>query len=161
MSLQEQLTLVEKAVTNNQLQELFLGAPGYEWRNLKHIPAKVNTDIGAIIKHGLYVLYQNGNKDIPQKTKSTVCNLLNGTPTEIWTAYSIIWQENWYKNHGEAVFCIYDSELKKDLSNSIKKNKSELISCHELVGQNLNEGLWEDISRLENNLRKKYGEGLI
>ena len=25
-------------------------------------------------------------------------------PTEIWTTYSIIWQENWHKNHGEAVF---------------------------------------------------------
>ncbi len=161
MNLQEQLTLVEKAVANDELKELFLGAPGYEWGNLKHIPANVATDIGAIIKYGLYVLYQNGNMDIQEKLKRTVFDLLNGTPTEIWTAYSIIWQENWYKNHGEAVFCIYNNELKNDLSVSINKNKSSLMSCHALVGQGLKDGLWEDINRLENNLRKKYGEGLI
>lgn len=161
MTLQEQLELTKKAIDNNELDKLFLGNPGYEWGNLKHIPANVNTDIGAIIKHGLYVLYQNGDKDIPGKLKITVRNFLDGTPAEIWTAYSIMWQENWYKNHGEAVFCIYDSELKNDLSNSVKKNKSALMSCRELVGQDLKEGLWEDISRLENNLRKKYGEGLI
>ena len=58
---QEQYNLVKKAFDNNQLKELFLGTSGYEWGNLKHIPANVSTDISAIIEHGLYVIYENGN----------------------------------------------------------------------------------------------------
>ena len=161
MSLERELELTKKAVDNNELKKLFLGETGYEWGNLKHIPALVLTDIGAILEHGLYVLYKKGNTDIPNELKTTVFTLLKGTPIEIWTAYSIIWHENWYNKHNRADFCIYDSEMKSALTSSINTNKVLLMSCKELVGKNLNEGLWEDIYRLENNLYRKYGEGLI
>lgn len=153
--------MVEKAYNADEFEKLFLGEAPYTFNNLKHIPAVVATDIGAIIEHGLYVLYQNGNKNIPEKLKSTVLSLLNGTPVEIWTAYSIIWHENWCKKHNKAVFNIYDIKLRNELKKSINNNKSLLIACKKLVGQNSNEGLWEDINRLENNLLKKYGERLI
>lgn len=161
MTLQEQYELVKKAVDNDHLKELFLGAPGYEWGNLKHIPANVATDIGAIIEHGLYTLYSNGNKDIPQKLEECVYALLNGGPTEIWTAYQVLWSQNWDKHHGKSPFCIINDEILANLKNVVLNNQEELVSCKDLVGWNLKEGLWEDIARLERNLRNKHGVGLI
>lgn len=161
MTLKEQYELVKKAVENNQLKELFLGAPGYEWGNLKHIPANVATDIGAILEHGLYVLYNNGSKDIPEKLKSVVFDLLNGMPVEIWTAYQIIWNQDWDIKHNVAPFCIASPALLERLKQSVTGNQKQLSACKELVGWNLNNGLWDDIVRLEKNMHNKYGKGLI
>ena len=153
--------LTKKAYESDELDNLFLGIEPYKFDNLKHIPANVATDVGAIIDEGFYVLYNNGHEDIPQVLKKTVCNLFSGTPVEIWTAYQIMWSQNWDMRHRKAPFYIIDSELSQIAKNAIVNNRVALASCKALVGWNLEDGLWEDISRLERNLKNKYGTGLI
>ena len=153
--------LTETAYKNNELIKLFLGEKPYKFDNLKHIPANVATDIGALINEGIYELYNNGYQEVLEVFKKTIYTLFNGTPVEIWTAYHMLWSQDWDKRHGKAPFYIIDSELLQFASNAIWSNKDALSSCKELVGWNLENGLWQDISRLEKNLYNKYGSGLL
>lgn len=161
MTKEQIYSLVEKAYKNNELDKLFLGIEPYKFDNLKHIPANVATDIGALIKEGVYELYNNGHQEIQQTLRNTVCSLFKGTPVEIWTAYHIMWSQSWDKRHEKAPFYIVDSELSQIAKNAIWDNKDALTACKELVGWNLENGLWQDISRLEKNLNNKYGTGLL
>ena len=161
MTANEQLIIVQKAVEKKDLKNLFLGAPEYNWGNLKHIPANVNTDIGAILEQGLYILYRQGNFAIPEMLKAAVYELIDGTPAEIWTAYQIIWCQNWDIKHTQAAFSVVDSNILDVLKLSVESNQNALSACKDLVGWNLQKGLWEDIVRLEKNLKNKYGAGLI
>ena len=161
MTKEQVYLLAEKAYQNNELDKLFLGKEPYQFDNLKHIPANVATDISALINEGIYELYNDGQQEIPQVLKRTICELLKGSPIEIWTAYKIIWNQNWDNRHGKAPFYIIDSELSQFAKAAILSNKCALSSCKELVGWNLENGLWQDIARLERNLNNKYGAGLL
>lgn len=161
MTLQEQLEVTQKAIDNNELDKLFLGKPGYKWGNLKHIPANVATDIGAIIEYGLYVLYQNGNKDIPERLKATILSFLDGTPVEIWTAYFILRYQ--YRNEikNQSPFNLVTPQLCKAVSICVQQQKDRLVACKEYVGYDLPNGLWEDIQRLENVMISNYGVSIL
>ena len=161
MTLQAQYELVRKAIERNELTELFLGSPGYEWGELKHIPAKVATDIGAIMENGIYVSYKNGDSGIPQKLKSTVYELMNGTPVEIWTAYSICWIQYWNEQRNISPFSLFSQDIQRDLHNAVIANRDQLIACKELIGWNKKEGLWEDITISNQNFKKRFGVEII
>ena len=161
MTLKEQYELVKKAVDNNQLMELFLGAPGYEWGDLKHIPANVATDIGAILEHGLYALFNNGYKDVPGIMKATVYALLNGTPVEIWTAYSVVWAQCWNEAKHKSSFQVINQEFLERVRTALWANKASLVACKELMGWNLKDGLWEDIMISNQTIKRRFGVEIL
>lgn len=162
MTLQEQYELVKKAVDNNQLKELFLGTPGYEWGNLKHIPANVATDIGAIIDYGIYKLHDTGKTDVKNVLIRTIYELLNlDDAFATWTAYFILRYQ--YRNElkSQSPFTIVTPQLREDVANRVKNQKKQLSACKEYVGYGLTNGLWDDIQRLENVMISNYGESIL
>lgn len=145
----------------NELKKLFMGEPPYFFVNLKHIPANVNTDIGAILVEGLYVLYKKGNQDIPEELKKTIYELLNGSPEEIWTAYFIIMCQFRNEKRGGAPFECLDKEILINAKCKVFANRDNLENCFSLVGSSYKNGLWGDIERLDNLLYKKYGASIL
>ena len=162
MTLQEQYDLAKKAIDNNQLKELFLGAPGYEWDNLKHIPANVATDVGAIIDYGIYKLYEAGKTDIANMLISTVYELLDlNDAYATWTAYFILRYQ--YRNElkKQSPFTIISPKLCADVALHIKSQENKLSACKEYVGSGLPNGLWDDIQRLEKVMISNYGVSIL
>ena len=162
MTSQEQLSLVQKAVYNDDLVKLFLGDPEYRWRNLKHIPANVATDIGAIIEQGIYKIYTSGDIGIVSNFEKAIYDLLScDSAHAVWTAYFALRYQ--YRNEikNESPFKIVDSKLCKAVSSCVKANKELLSTCKEYVGYDLANGLWDDIQRLENVMRSNYGVSIL
>jgi len=149
------------AYKNNALESLFLGKSEYRIHNLKHIPADVPTDIGGIIDRGLYLLYDKGYSDIPNKLIDTIIKLLEGDALSIWTAYSIVWFLYWNEISNTAPFKVISIDLLKSLKSSVLSAEIELKTCKEYVGYNQPEGLWSDIWRINNNFYKKFGVKII
>ena len=138
-----------------------MGAEEFKWENLQHIPANVPSDISAILKYGLYRLYTESKYDIPSLLISTIGELLQGSPTEIWTAYSIVWHQ--YRNEliGVCPFKIVSQELLNAIRTSIDKNKEALTKCKDFVGENNKDGLFGDIVASNNSLRKKFEVSIL
>ncbi len=156
------LELVQKAIDNNQIKELFLGEGEYKQENLKHIPALVATDIGSIIDNGLYILFNEGEKTLPNKIISVIRELVDtNEPFSIWTAYFILRYQYRNELQNKSPFNIVTKELCKSVSNKISNQKQNLMLCQKYVGFGLPNGLWDDIQRLENNLVLNYGVSIL
>jgi len=160
MSNNEHQDLVKKAITNNELDKLFLGQDGYEWGNLKHIPANVPTDISAIIKV-LYDLYLNRYEDIPKLLKCTICQLSKGSAVEIWIAYYILLIE--YRNELQKVspLMIVDEQLICYIKTIINNNIDMLSKCFDYVGEGETQGLLSFIIRTNSHLESDYGKSIL
>ena len=155
-------SLVEKAYYANQLDDLFLGNHPYTFDNLKHIPANVATDIGAIIDNGMYGLYSDGKTDIVSMLVETIYELLSFEDAfSTWTAYFILRYQ--YRNEIKNLspFKIVTPQLCQDLSVCVRKQKEQLVMCKEYVGGSLPNGLWGDIQRLEDVMLSNYGVSIL
>ena len=162
MTPQEQIMLVQTAIATNHSKELFLGIAPYTWGNLKHIPANVATDIGAIIDNGMYELYRAGDTNIPDTIAVTIKELLLlNQPQATWTAYFILRYQ--YRNEvkNKSPFKIVTPHLCQAVSTAIADQKHSLTSCKEYAGNGLQNGLWDDIQRLEGILVANYGVSII
>ena len=153
--------LTETAYKNNELIKLFLGEEPYKFDNLKHIPANVATDIGALISEGIYKLYNNGYQEVLEVFKKAIYTLFNGTPVEIWTAYSIVWSQHWEEQHNHSPLKIIDENLLLFCRKQIYENEDALKECRALVGWNLQDGLWDDIQGADASLKKRFGKGVL
>ena len=155
MSNNEHQDLVKKAIANNELDKLFLGQDGYEWGNLKHIPANVPTDISAIL-HSMYAIYNDGATDIPELLEDTIYKLTKGNAVEIWTAYSIVFSHYYDVLTNSSTFSIVSEKILICLRESISKNSQILSECHEYVGLNLKNGILEYINNSNRSFQKRF-----
>ena len=160
MSNNEHQDLVKKAIANNELDKLFLGQDGYEWGNLKHIPANVPTDISAIL-HSMYAIYNDGATDIPELLEDTIYKLTKGNAVEIWIAYYILLIE--YRNELQKVspLMIVDEQLICYIKTIINNNIDMLSKCFDYVGEGETQGLLSFIIRTNSHLESDYGKSIL
>ncbi len=161
MTINEQLERVKYAVEHDELKQLFLGQGRYQSSNLKHIPANVPCDISAVLKYGLYPLYQNGDGNIPQVLFDTIVSFLDGDAVEVWTAYSIVWSQ--YRNELKRLspFGIISDRLLITLRHAIEQKKDELSSCKEYTGASDKNGLMGDIVASNNSFQRIHGVSIL
>lgn len=160
MTIEQQYDSVKEAVQKQKFKQLVMGEE-FKWENLQHIPANVPSDISSILRYGLYRLYPESKYDIPNLLISTIRELLQGSPAEIWTAYSIVWYQ--YRNEliNVCPFKIISQELLNAIRASIDKNKEAIAECNEFVGENYKDGLLGDIIASNNSLRKNFGVSIL
>ena len=160
MSSTEHQNLVKKAITNNELDKLFLGQEGYKWGNLKHIPANVPTDVSAILC-SMYALYNEGATDIPELLEDTIYKLTKGNAVEIWTAYSIVWSQYYHELKKSVPFNIVSDSLLAHIRKVVSQNAQLLSECHEYTGAGLKNGLLDDIVISNKSFFKMHGESIL
>jgi len=153
----------ETAVQNRNLNDLFLGAGDFWFsqKDLKHIPASVPSDISGILKDGLYKLYKETQFEVTTLLIDAIINLSNGSPVEIWTAYSIIWFQ--YRNEltGVSPFRIVSQDLLDRIKESVSNNNDALTNCHKYTGKNYDNGLLGDILSSNEFLKRRYGISIL
>ena len=161
MTIEKQYASVKDAVQKEKLKLLLIGVKEYRWDNLQHIPANVPSDISAILKFGLYRLYTESKYDIPNLLLSIISELLQGSPTEIWTAYTVVWFQ--YRNEltNKCPFKIISQELLNAIRTSIELNKDSLAECKDYIGENYKNGLLGDIIASNNRLQKKFEKSIL
>lgn len=161
VSNEELLALTKKAFDNDEVAEFLCGEKEYACPLNRFVPANVPTDFGRIVNFGVYRLYMDTqNEEIITKFKKAILSLLNGNAVQIWVAYSICWNLIYKKNHNEPTIIISDNNFWEMIKTSVQKNEDKLRSCNEWQGFNQEDGLWEDIRRMDKNLTDN-GEGIL
>lgn len=161
MSNEEILELTKRAFLRNEFAKLLSGQGEYTCPTNKFVPADVPTDVGRIID-GIYALYtETQNDEVISKYKNAIIELLHGNEIQVWLAYSICWAQHYRERFGKATFKLLDSELVMQVRHYLKVNEVALKQCHQWQGQNLKEGLWEDIHLKDNAIKDVTGVGLL
>ncbi len=155
MSNEELLALTKKAFDNDEVVEFLCGEKWYACPLDRFVPAHVPTDFGRIVNLGVCRLYmETQNEEIIEKFKKAVLSLLNGNAVQIWVAYSVCWNLMYKRIHNKPTIVISDDNFWGTVRSSIQKNEDKLRLCKEWQGFNLENGLWEDIKRMDKNLTK-------
>lgn len=161
MTIEQQYNVVKEAVKNDKLKQLMLGTETFGWEELQHMPANVPSDISSILRCGLYKLHLESNSNVPALLISTINELLQGSPVEIWVAYSVVWHQ--YRNElmNASPFKIISQELLSATQTSVNKSKDVLTECKNFVGANCKDGLFGDIIVSNNSLQKRFNVSIL
>lgn len=158
---EELLALTKKAFDNDEVTEFLCGEKGYACPLDRFVPANVPTDFGRIVNLGVCRLYtETQNEEIVERFKKAVLSLLNGNAVQIWVAYSVCWNLMYKRIHNKPTIVISDNNFWETVRSSVQKNEDKLRLCKEWQGFNLENGLWEDIKRMDKNLTAD-GEGIL
>ncbi|GAB5082318.1 hypothetical protein Osc1_14910 [Hominimerdicola sp. 21CYCFAH17_S] len=168
MKLQKQITneelleLTKKAFENDEVAEFLCGENGYSVMGNRDIPTNIPTDFGRIVEKGIYIYYKNTNDEtIVLKTKQALLKLIKGTPINVWVAFMIIRRQFNKYDKNLAPFKIEDENILFLLKNALRTNEVQLRNCKKFLGTNCENGLWQNILRIDNNYKEDMGVSLI
>lgn len=162
VSNEELLALTKKAFDNDEVAEFLCGENGYAIHGNRDIPNNIPTDFGRIIEGGIYKLYDcTKDQVIISKTKSALLQLINGTPVDVWIAFMIIRRQLSKYDKGRAPFNIVDDDILFSLKESLYANEARLRECKLFLGANCENGLWQDINRIDQNYKNDMGVSVL
>lgn len=159
---EELLALTKKAFENDEVAEFLCGEKGYSVMGNRDIPTNIPTDFGRIVEKGIYTYYQQTkDKTIIAKTKAALLKLINGTPINVWVAFMIVRRQFFKYERNLAPFKIEDDNIIFSLKNSLNAYKSQLSECKKFLGVNAENGLWQDILRIDENYKEDMGVSIL
>ena len=162
VSNEELIALTKKAFDNDEVAEFLCGENGYAIHSNRDIPTNIPTDFGRIVEGGIYKLYdRTKDSSIISKTKSALLQLINGTPVNVWIAFMIVRRQLSKYDMGHAPFNIADNDILFSLKNSLYANEAKLRECRLFLGANCENGLWQDINRIDQNYKEDMGIGVL
>ena len=159
---EELLELTKKAFDNNEVAEFLCGEKGYACPISHFVPANVPTDFSRIIDFGVYKLYEETkNEKIVAKFEEAILYLLDCDPAKNWIAFMVCWNQIRNEKRHEAPFKFINQELIEQLKETLLKHEKELRVCKEWQGWNEENGLWQEITRINNIATKNYGVSIL
>lgn len=159
---EELLELTKKAFENNEVAEFLCGEKGYACPISHFVPANVPTDFSRIIDFGVYKLYEKTkNEKIVAKFEEAILYLLDCDPAKNWIAFMVCWNQIRNEKRHEAPFKFINQELIEKLKETLLKHEKELRVCKEWQGWNEENGLWQEITRVNNIATKNYGVSIL
>lgn len=162
VSNEELLALTKKAFDNDEVAEFLCGEKGYAVHGNPDISADIPTDFGRIVEDGIYELYvQTKDQSIILKTKSALLQLISGTPVNIWIAFMIVRRQLSKYDKKRAPFNMADDNILFSLRKSLYANEVELRECKLYMGANCENGLWQDIHRIDKNYKEYMGVSVL
>jgi len=154
---EELLELTKKAFEQDEVKEFLCGEKGYSVHGNRDIPDNIPTDFGRIVKSGIYRLFLLAeDKNIIRKFNQAFIKLCNGSAEEIWCAYMLWYYLTCCDKRNVSPF-IVDKKIVGKLKKAINKNQSQLRNCKKWLGCNSENGLWQEIVRIDKNLKERYG----
>ncbi|MDE7229297.1 MAG: hypothetical protein K2N56_02345 [Oscillospiraceae bacterium] len=162
VSNEELLALTKKAFDNDEVAEFLCGEKDYGVHGNPDISADIPTDFGRIVEDGIYKLYVH-TKDqlIILKTKSALLQLIGGTPVNVWIAFMIVRRQLSKYDENRAPFNMVDDDVLLSLRKSLYANEVELRECKLYMGANCENGLWQDINRIDQNYKEDMGISVL
>lgn len=152
----------KKAFENNEVAEFLCGEKGYSCPISHFVPANVPTDFSRIIDFGVYKLYEETkNEKIVAKFEEAILYLLDCDPAKNWIAFMVCWNQIRNEKRREAPFKFINQELIEKLKETLLKHEKELRVCKEWQGWNEENGLWQEITRINNIATKNYGVSIL
>lgn len=159
---EELLELTKKAFENNEVAEFLCGEKGYACPISHFVPANVPTDFSRIIDFGVYKLYEETkNEKIVAKFEEAILYLLDCDPAKNWIAFMVYWNQIRNEKRHEAPFKFINQELIEKLKETLLKHENELRVCKEWQGWNEENGLWQEITKINNIATKNYGVSIL
>lgn len=165
--------LLLEAISKDELSAFLEGKGKY---HIKCNVADTPTDFGSVLDTAFYLADTNPELNIGRKFECAIKNMLQGNECDIYCSvflfFSYIIQscrilpinynekDMYYRIASRkklnTTFSLPIDEISKVMTNSLHRNQESLKSCKKWTGKNKSEGIWEEVERLNNIMKKDY-----
>jgi len=162
MTIKEAIEIARRAFEADEVAEYLSGQKNYSKPINRYVGVDVPTDFEYIVRIGIHEYYDETQKsEIPEKYKSALLKLAEGDCVSVWCAYMVAHLQYYYEKSDKSPFTIITQDFVETLSSALYKNKESLMNCHLYTGKNEENGLWQDIERIDNIYAEKYGVSFL
>lgn len=120
------------------------------------------TSFESVLSTGIHGYYEvSHNLSIPKQLIDALEILLAGDAVEVWCAFRICADEIRFEVRNLSPFRIMTNDFIDKVRVAFHNNKKALQACKLFTGKPLNDGLWQDIQSINDNLVKKNGVSLL
>jgi len=163
-TMKEVVELTRKAFDKNEVKELLTGQKE-EYVFVSKV-ANIPTDFDYVVRICLYKYFEEINNEhyfyaqLAKLEKALRELLQSANPVDIWCAFMVGHSLYYYENQNKSSFKIMTEKFIKDFSTLLKINKEKLMECKCYEGKNKENGLWDEIERI-NKVYSKEGVNLL
>ena len=105
--------------------------------------------------------FETKNEKIVAKFEEAILYLLDCDPAKNWIAFMVCWNQIRNEKRHESPFKFINQELIEKLKETLLKHENELRVCKEWQGWNEENGLWQEITKINNIATKNYGVSIL
>ena len=151
-----------QAIEQNELVSFLKGGKNYKVPVPHMTPVYIPTDWSQIMPN-IYELYQERpDLNIKQLLEDTLFEMTNGDNISLYAAVNVIYDHllNHILNH-DAPFEIDNKRLLPALKTKLIEKQEDLKRDFRWMGTGKTEGLWSEITRIDERLKKETGIGIL
>ena len=158
MDIKEKLLI---AIENNEVIDFLEGKDDYKVEFHQWVSANAPTDITQIMGQGIYKLYiERPDLNIDKILENTLLEMMDLKEFDLYIVLQIIYFQLIRQKRGDAPFSLDMEKLLRKNRESLLKNKEKMKQYKEWAGEGKENGLWDEIVRI-NNLCKKWNISII
>lgn len=152
---------IRRAIANKDLEKLLTGEKPYTCEISEFIPVSVPTDWPNIIRT-MYLVFENDKSiEIDLQLENTLIMMCNKNYFTIYCAIMVCFVQIMNQRDNSASFYINIDRIITVIKKNIYIYKDELMICKNWSGYRFKDGLWGDISRVDNILYEDYGMRIL
>lgn len=157
----EVLNSLKEAIKKNEFTYFLKGEKNYKVEVEHYVPANIPTDWAKILTDGIYEYYkQEEDESIITILENGILDILNDNQG-IYSAVNIFFSQMLKEKYKLAPFKINQKKILKQLNEKICEKAEALKKDFRWMGEDEKNGLWDEIKRLNENLKEECGIDIL
>lgn len=159
MDIKQQLL---RAIENNEIIDFLEGKGNYKVEFHQWVSSNAPTDITQIMSKGMYRLYiEKPDMNINKLLENTLLEMLTLNEFDVYIALQIIYFQLIREKREDSPFKLDMEKLLKETRESLLKNKEKLKQYKIFCGEESENGLWDDVVRIDTLCKRKWNISII
>ncbi|NLP35982.1 MAG: hypothetical protein GX359_12495 [Clostridiales bacterium] len=151
-----------RAIENNEVIEFLEGKGQYKIEFHQWVSSNAPTDITQIMTQGIYKLYiERPEMNIDKVIENKLLQMMDLNEFDIYIALQIIYFQLIREQRGDSPFRLDMKKLLKKSREALTKNKQKMKEYKEWGGAGKENGLWDDVVRIDNLCKRKWNISIL
>lgn len=154
------MTIVEKAIKNNEMIQLLEGKGGYHLENDSWASswASISGPIDwTIVVPLIYQAYEKtGDDEIRKMFEKALMTMLNGNTEDVFCGVAVLYFQTLRESSNRSPFNVDRALLLEQVKKEIRKNEKNFVQIRKWGGKESSEGLWKEVQRYRRLFFSKF-----
>ena len=159
MDIKEKLLI---AIQNNEVIDFLEGEGQYKIEFHQWVSSNLPTDITQIMTQGIYKLYnERPDLNIDKVLESKLLEMMNLNEFDIYISLQIIYFQLIREQRGDSPFRLDMEKILKKNREVLINNKENMIKYKKWAGEGKENGLWDDVVRIDTLCKRKWNISIL
>ncbi|WP_411167607.1 hypothetical protein ACH36K_10650 [Clostridium sp. MB05] len=151
-----------RAIENNKVIDFLEGKGQYKIEFHQWVSSNAPTDITQIMTQGIYKLYiERPDMNIDKVLENKLLEMMNLNEFHVYIVLQIIYFQLIREQRGDSPFRLDMEKLLKKNREALIKNKENMKQYKEWGGEGKENGLWDEVVRIDTLCKRKWNISIL